>query len=370
MNVPVARKHAPSAARAVAPAVIAEEASVRTFRSPEPLMLESGAVLPEIEVAYSLSGSLDATGSNVVWVFHALTANCEPAAWWPSLVGAGKLLDPSRYLIVCANILGSCYGSTGPNDVDPRSGRRYGLDFPLLTVRDMVQAHERLRQHLGLRRVHLGIGGSLGGQQLLEWAVSSPDLFDNLCLVATNARHSAWGIAFNEAQRMALLADPTFSQNAPGAGRLGLRAARATAMLSYRNRSAYCRTQTDVDDKIDHFRASSYQAHQGDKLADRFCAHCYATLTRAMDSHNIGRGRGAVAEVLASIRSRALVVGVLSDILFPWQEQKLIADHIPGAALRLIDSVYGHDGFLVEGLAIAERLSQFLGDAHALDEAT
>ncbi len=335
-------------------------ARARSLRSAEPFELESGSILPELEIAYTLHGQLNAAHDNVVWVCHALTANSDPCAWWPTLVGPGQLLDPSRYFVVCANILGSCYGTTGPNSESPLDGQRYGRAFPLITVRDMVRAHERLRRHLGIERIFLGIGGSLGGQQLLEWAVTEPALFQRLCLVATNVRHSAWGIAFNEAQRMALRADPTFSLNVPGAGRAGLMAARATAMLSYRNRIAYGSTQTDTEDKLEHFRASSYQAHQGLKLADRFCAQSYAALTQAMDSHNLARGRGAFQEVLANVRAKTLVIGILSDILFPWQEQKEIADHIVDARLRLIDSIYGHDGFLVEGRVIAEQLAALL----------
>jgi homoserine O-acetyltransferase len=334
-----------------------------------PFQLENGAVLPEVTIAYRTYGELDEDGQNVIWVFHALTANAAVEEWWPGLFGPGRLLDPDRYFIVCANMLGSCYGSTNARSINPRTGKPYGKGFPLVTIRDMVAAQQRLQAHLGVKKVQLGIGGSMGGQQLLEWAITDEQLFENICILASNAHHSPWGIAFNEAQRMAIEADPTLYGDTPDAGAAGLAAARAVAMLSYRNYRTYQGTQSeDTHDKYDDFLASSYQQYQGKKLVDRFDVLSYLSLSRAMDSHNVGRGRGGVAKALQRISAKALVVGIHSDVLFPVEEQALLATHIPRAQLELIDSTYGHDGFLIEFAEIERLAKPFLQGAITLYE--
>jgi len=184
-----------------------------------PFPLEAGQYLEKLTIAYTTHGQRNAEGNNVVWVCHAFTGDANPLGWWPGLIGAGRLLDPQKYFIVCANIIGSCYGTTGPDHYQPGTGVPYGLDFPTVTIRDMVQAHERLREHLGIRRIRLAIGGSMGGQQVAEWAVANPSIFDKICILAANARHSPWGIAFNETQRMALLADNSLGTAVAEAGR-------------------------------------------------------------------------------------------------------------------------------------------------------
>ncbi len=330
------------------------------------LRLESGETLAGAHVAYRTWGQLNAERDNVVWVCHALTANDDVLSWWPGLVGPGYYYDPADWFIVCANVLGSCYGSTGPLDTDPATGRPRFQHFPRLTIRDLVAAHEALRQDLGLTDIHTLIGGSLGGQQALEWAVQRPDLFDHLVVVATNARHSAWGIAFNEAQRLAIEADPTYAAGQPGGGDDGLRAARAIALLSYRSYSAYGDTQTDPDDALPgEHRASTYQRYQGDKLVARFDAYSYMALSRTMDTHNLGRGRGGVPAALRRIGARTLVLGITSDVLFPLSEQRELANHIPGAMYAELDSRYGHDGFLLETAAITHFLELFYAPAFA-----
>ena len=331
-----------------------------TLNTSEELPLESGAVLPRVRVAYHTYGTLNAERSNVVWVCHALTASSDVVAWWPGLVGAGFHYDPRDWFIVCANVLGSCYGSTGPLTPGANGAPPPYQNFPLLTIRDMVAAHEWLRRHLVLGRVHTLLGGSLGGQQALEWAIQQPDLFEHLVVLATNAQHSPWGIAFNEAQRLAILADPTYHAATPAGGQAGLRAARAVALLSYRGYEAYAQTQAETTDaKLTDFRASAYQRYQGDKLAARFNAYTYVTLSRAMDAHNVGRGRGGVAAALAHIRARTLVLALSSDLLFPPAEQQLLARHIPGATHAEMDSRFGHDGFLIETEQITRHLEQF-----------
>lgn len=335
----------------------------------EPLPLESGATLKAATIGYETYGELSDKRDNVIWVFHALTANAAVDEWWPDLLGPGKLLDPERYYIVCANMLGSCYGSTNARSTNPDTGAPYGKDFPIVTIRDMVKAHQHLQKHLGIDRIQFGIGGSMGGQQLLEWAIIDPDLFLSICVLATNAKHSPWGIAFNEAQRMAIEADPTLDTDAANAGAAGMAAARAVAMLSYRNYRTYQNTQQeDSDDVLNNFKAASYQQYQGQKLADRFDVRSYLSLSRAMDSHNLGRGRGGIEKALEQITAKALVIGIHSDVLFPVEEQATMALHIPQAQLELIDSTYGHDGFLIEFAEISRLAQPFLEGTVAIDE--
>ncbi len=334
----------------------------------EKFELESGAVLSSLDIAYHTYGKLNKAGDNVIWVCHALTANSDVVDWWPGLVGKGDVIDTNKYFVVCANILGSCYGTTGPQSTNPETGTPYGKDFPLITIRDMVKAHVLLRKHLKIDKIKLAIGGSLGGQQVLEWAVIEPGLFEQICVLATNAQHSPWGIAFNEAQRMALEADPTLYDDHQDAGNAGLAAARAVAMLSYRSYMTYQNTQAEEDDrKWEGFLASSYQRHQGKKLVARFNVLSYLWLSRAMDSHNLGRDRDSIAEALHSIAARTLVIGVRTDVLFPIEEQSLLTTYIPRSRLEIIDSLYGHDGFLVETETIGALLKPFLAGKSLLN---
>jgi homoserine O-acetyltransferase len=329
------------------------------FHSPTPLLLECGETLHQWELAYHTYGRMNERGDNVVWICHALTANSDAAAWWPGLVGPGCLFDPAEHFIVCANMLGSCYGSTSALSVNPVSGEPYYHDFPNVTVRDMVRALDRLRLSLGISQIKVLIGGSMGGQQALEWAVQRPELFEYFVPMATNAKHSAWGIAFNESQRLAIQADATWQERHPRAGAAGLKAARAIAMLSYRNYDTYCAAQSDDTDRLEGYRAASYQAYQGQKLVDRFNAFSYVALSKAMDSHHLGRERGGVEAALSRIGARTLVIGISSDLLFPIEEQMYLAEHIPGADFACIDSMYGHDGFLIEFETLEKHLRRF-----------
>ncbi|MDX2285035.1 MAG: homoserine O-acetyltransferase [Bacteroidia bacterium] len=333
---------------------------VQIFEYPHPFALEQGGQLPGFQLAYTTSGQLSAARDNVVWVCHALTGHADPASWWPGLFGPGDLFGPERCFTVCANMLGSCYGSTHALSDDPGTGTPYYHRFPLLTNRDMVRAFDLLRAHLGIRHIHLAIGGSMGGQHVLEWAVMRPELFGHLVPVATNAQHSPWGIAWNESQRMAIEADATWREDRPDAGMEGMRAARAMALLSYRSYEGYAARQQEAGEAADGFRASSYQRHQGEKLYRRFNAFSYWTLSKAMDSHHVGRGRGGVEAALAQVRARTLVIGVDSDVLFPVAEQQRIAAGIAGAEYAEITSLYGHDGFLVETAALAAILRRWL----------
>ncbi len=311
--------------------------------------LEAGATLPGFRLAYTTFGTLNQERSNVIWVCHALTGNADPTDWWNGMVGSGKFYDPAKWFVVCANVIGSCYGSTGPLSENSETHEPFYHDFPTITIRDMVNALDLLRQELGIERIHTCIGGSLGGQQALEWAIMQPNLIENLLLIATNAVHSPWGIAFNEAQRMAIEADPTWTERRAEAGMAGMKAARAIAMISYRNYDTYGFTQAlDNNEQIDNYKASGYQRYQGEKLVSRFNAFTYWTLSKVMDSHNVGRNRGSILKALEQVRARTLVVGIRSDVLFPPLEQQFLARHIPDATYEEIDSLYGHDGFLIE----------------------
>lgn len=323
---------------------------VLTYSDPRPLRLEGGYELPRLDIAYNTYGTLNADGSNVIWVCHALTANSDVADWWPHTVEAGRFLDPERYFVVCANILGSHYGTTGPLSTDPRTGQPYYDEFPVMTVRDIVAAHRRLAEHLGIRSVELLIGSSLGGFQCMEWALADPGFARRLALIATSAYTTPWAAAFNESQRMAIEADATYGLPSPDAGARGMAAARSMALLSYRGPEAYNLTQADVDPDRDTFarRVLTYQQHQGEKLARRFNAYSYYRLSRTVDSHDVGRGRGGWQTALRRISAKTLVVAITSDILFTVADARALADNIPGARMETIESDFGHDGFLVE----------------------
>ncbi|MEA1876053.1 MAG: homoserine O-acetyltransferase [Bacteroidota bacterium] len=334
---------------------------VQKVRFNELFTLENGNSLPEVTIAFHTCGSLNEKRDNVIWVCHALTANSNVAEWWPGMLGKGLLFDPDIHFIICANILGSCYGSTGPASINPETGERYGKDFPLVTVRDIVKGHQLLRNHLGINKIHLITGGSLGGQQALEWAYYEPGLFEYLVPIATNAVASPWGIAFNESQRMALESDPDFIAGRFTEKSAGLRAARSIALISYRNGHTYNKTQEDPDsDKLENFKVSSYQQYQGLKLEKRFDAFSYYAMTKALDSQNIGRGRGGVEAALKQISTQTHAIGIKTDLLFPLEEQIRIANGIPGAKFTEIDSFYGHDGFLLEFEAITTVIKDFI----------
>ena len=334
----------------------------RFFDHYDIFQLESGGYLPGFRLAYTTYGRLNQKNDNVIWIVHALTANADPVEWWPGIVGPGCPVDTDRYFVVCANCLGSHYGSTGPLSVNPEKDEPYYYDFPFITIRDIVKSFDLLRNHLGINRIRLLIGASMGGQQALEWSVSVSDIIENLVLIATNARHSPWGIAFNESQRIAIETDSSWGTKHPAAGIHGMKAARSIALISYRTYKGYMLTQEDSEDLIDSFRASSYQRYQGEKLAKRFNAFSYYTLTKAMDSHNTGRGRGGCENALRSVKAKTFVISIVSDILFPPPEQQYLAIHIPDAQLEIIDSDLGHDGFLTESIKVGKVISSLLND--------
>lgn len=335
---------------------------MRTVRLIEEIELERGGVLDHVQIAFHTYGKLNERKDNVVWVCHALTANSDVMDWWSGLFGRDRYFDPEQYFIVCANVLGSCYGSTGPQT--PKENQRPLLNqFPEVTVRDMVNLHESLRLKLGITRIHLLIGASLGGQQALEWSISQNDLFDHVVLIATNAVHSAYGRAFNESQRMAILADSSYGKG-PEGGKEGLKVARSIALLSYRSYEGYQMTQSEQNDQLpqNDYKAATYQRYQGEKLAKRFSAYSYVLLSKAMDSHNVGRDRGGIQKALQGVKAKTLIVGISSDILFPVGEQQFLAALIPDARYVEIHSDFGHDGFLIETNQLEEVIHQFLNE--------
>ena len=337
------------------------------FHYDQPFGLESGATLSGYHLAYTTIGEMNEHKSNVVWIFHALTANSNPAEWWPGMVGEGAFFDPETFFIVCVNMPGSCYGSIGALDVDNNTGKPYYHSFPQFTIRDMIAAYKPLRKKLGIEKIHIGIGGSVGGQQLLEWAIEEPDLFEYIVPIATNAQHSPWGMAFNASQRWCIENDCTWINNTEEAGKEGMKIARSIALLSYRHYETYTSTQhgittetetENIDKQIT--KAESYQRYQGEKLAKRFSAYSYHFLTHAMDKHNVGRSRTSATAALQAIKAKALVIGISSDLLFPPVEQEFLAAYIPNSQLSIIDSNYGHDGFLLECDALTRLLEQFV----------
>ena len=337
----------------------------QVFNSHKKFTLESGHTLPHLQLAYTTLGKLNATRSNVVWIFHALTANSNPAEWWPGLVGEGKFLDPRKYYIICVNKPGSPYGSISPLSINPETGEPFYQDFPVFTIRDIIHAYQELRKELGIDKIFLALGGSTGGMQLLEWAIEEPSLFEHIVPIATSAVLSPWGIAFNASQRMAIEADATWLNRQPDAGQKGLAAARSIALLSYRHYNGYGITQprdkafmplgTEVS-----YAADNYQRYQGLKLVNRFHAVCYYRLTQTMDSHDVSRGRGSLEQALQKITAHTLVIGIHSDVLYPIEEQQFLAASIPDAQLLSIASDFGHDGFLLEYDIIEKALAKFI----------
>lgn len=322
-----------------------------TFKYPHKFHLDRGGFLNGIEIAYHTYGKLNAKKDNCIWVCHALTANSDVADWWPHTVVPDGFLDPEKYFIVCANIVGSCYGSTGPLSVNPDTGEPWYDSFPKLTIRDMVKAHILLADHLKLEKIYSLIGSSVGGFQAIEWVLMNPERFSSLVLIATAPNASPWAIAIDETQRMAIFADKTYGEKRRDAAKDGLAAARAIGLLTYRGGKGYNLTQQDrysSEEVPEYHRACSYQKHQGDKLVKRFDAYSYVTILDAFDTHDVGRNRKGLVNALNMINIPVLCVGITSDLIFTPEEMRIFSAMIPKAVYKEISSQFGHDGFLVE----------------------
>ncbi len=334
----------------------------RYFTSTEPLSLELGGTLPGLTVAYRTWGTLNASKSNAILICHALTGSADADSWWNGMFGSGRAFDETKDFIICSNVLGSCYGSTGPLSHNPATGRHYGPDFPRITIRDMVAVQRTLVEFLGIERLQLVVGASLGGMQVLEWGCMYPDMAGALMPMGISGRHSAWCIAQSEAQRQAIMADAAWNggwYDPALQPAKGLAAARMMAMCTYR---CFENFQARFGRKIQAdglFAAESYQQYQGRKLVGRFDANTYITLTRAMDQHDLSRGRGAYDEVLGTISLPVEVLSIDSDLLYPKEEQEELARLIPGSRILFLDEPFGHDAFLIDVETVSRMVCEF-----------
>ncbi|KAL3916722.1 MAG: hypothetical protein SGILL_005050 [Bacillariaceae sp.] len=357
----------------------------------ENFVLENQVVLPEAELRYQTYGKLNESKDNVVVVCHALTGNASLHSWWGSLLGDDKAFDTSKYLIVCCNILGSCYGSTNPQSTNPETGQVYGKDFPDISVKDTVRLQLQLiQERLGAKSIKAVIGGSFGGMQAMEFAtqggISGGDFVTDdgspfvrsVVPIACGAAHTAWQIAISEVQRQAIYADPKWETD-PFNATKGLEVARQMGMISYRTAHGY-QNKFDRELRVPKegnssslplygtnapWQVKSYLEYQGIIFIDRFDPITYVKLTEQMDSHDIARNRGeSVEDVLKQIEIPACVLGIDSDVLYPLSEQEELAEHLPCSDLKIVHSDDGHDGFLLEQDQVGQHIIEFLDKSH------
>lgn len=330
------------------------------MRIDDGLSLESGDILSAIDIAYRTYGTLNKNRDNAIVVIHALTANAQVDEWWNGLFGPGKIFDPGKYFIICPNNLGSPYGSTSPVNWPGQKQGQHLMDFPFYTVRDMAQMHVAFLDTLGIEDIHLLIGPSCGGNIAQEMAITLGQRVKNLALLCCSAIESPWVVAIHEAQRQALYIDADF---VAGKGKgMGLQAARAMAMPFYRSHASFSLRQSeDSSSVIKNFKAASYIAYQGKKFNDRFDAYCYFHLINALDTHHLGRNRQSVSEALSQIRAKTICMSFSSDILVPPIEQESLNEWIPDSRYVQIDTVFGHDAFLIESKKVNHHLLQFIG---------
>jgi homoserine O-acetyltransferase len=332
------------------------------FNVKEPVTLESGEVLSDVVVAYRTWGDPANAAERAVLICHALTGSADADVWWPGIIGESCAFDPATDFIICSNLLGGCYGTTGPASEQPGSDDSYRHDFPKINIRDMVEVQRQLLDELGVESLELVAGPSLGGMQVLEWAAMYPGRVRSFVPISTAGRHSAWCVGISEAQRAAIETDPKwcggfYAEDA--SPEQGLAAARMMAMCSYRSwdnfDERFARTLHSEGD----FQVQSYLRYQGAKINTRFDANSYYRLTEAMDAHDIARGRGGYPDILRGFKQPCLVVSVTSDVLYPPHEQQLLVDHLPNAEYELLDSNHGHDGFLIKTRELGELIRQF-----------
>ena len=347
-----------------------------------PFVLEGGGSLNDVTIAYETWGELNGDASNAVLVCHALTGDSHAAGeleighptpgWWDNLVGPGRAIDTDRYFVVCANVPGGCQGSTGPASIDSATGKPYGSTFPVISVRDMVRSQQAVANELGIRQWLSVVGGSLGGMQVLEWGVMFPERVRSLVAMSTAVAASAQQIAWWSSGRRAIRLDPRwrggdYYDAPPGEGPSeGLSIARMISQITFRSDDLFTeRFGREVVEPLDgfalwqRFQVERYLEYHGDKLARRFDANSYLILTKAMDLHDIARGRGSLEAATERITAPTLTIGVNSDILYPLYQQRQIAELL-GCEHVEIDSPHGHDGFLIEPDAVGPPLAEFL----------
>lgn len=327
--------------------------------------LECGQILKEAHARYNTYGELNSSKSNCIVVCHALSGNSRLDQWWGSMLGPGRVFDTEKYFIICANLLGSCYGSTGPSSINPHTQAPYGRNFPKITIRDSVRLHIKLlRDYLQIHSVYSVIGGSLGGMQALEWTLLAKDLVKSAVVIGCGAQHSAWQIGFSELQRKAIFMDQRWNDgniNFSDPPLSGLSLARQIAMMSYRTAESYATKFGRNHDNSGNWQVQNYLSYQGKKFLDRFDALTYVKITEIMDSHDVGAfNRGGIQAALSSIRCPVLVVGMNTDLIYPIKEQEELASFIPGSSLKIIDTPDGHDGFLLEQDQVAALTVEFL----------
>jgi len=366
---------------------------VDLFVSKQDFQLENNQILPELEIAYETHGELNSEKSNAILVCHALTGsahvtgeamypefmvkhtpllqsiNSSTPGWWKELIGPGNIFDTNKYCIISSNIIGSCYGSSGPLSTNPNTSKKYGSDFPQVTVRDMVRAQNRLIEYLDIKKLFLATGGSLGGMQVLEWAITFPEKTHSIIPIATSARHSDWSIGINHLARQAIINDSNFKDgHYTSQPSKGLSLARKVGMISYRtdknfnDRFNYENVKENIAPLNSHntFQVENYLNYQGDKFVNRFDANSFLNLSVAMDLHDVSRERGNIGDTLGTIKCPALCIGVDTDVLYPAHEQKTIASQIPKAEYGEIKSIYGHDAFLIEFDQMSKIIKPFL----------
>jgi len=353
-----------------------------------PFALEGGGLLPDVVVAYETFGTLDADGANAVLVCHALTGDSHVAGpagpghptpgWWDGVVGPGEAIDTDRWFVVCVNVLGGCQGTTGPASAHPDDGRPWGARFPVVSVRDMVRTQAVVADELGIRRWHAVVGGSMGGMQALEWGIMHPERVGAVVVIASTAAASAQQIAWWSTGRRIIRMDPAwrggdYYDAAPGDGPSeGLALARMVSQITFRSDDVFTdRFGREVVEPLQggfslwqRFEVERYLEYQGDKLVRRFDANSYLALTKAMDLHDLGRGRGGAAGAYERMAAPVLAIGITSDVLYPRYQSQEIAALAAEAGVRAeyveLDSPHGHDAFLIELDAVGDAIAKFL----------
>ncbi|MBU1677594.1 MAG: homoserine O-acetyltransferase [Bacteroidetes bacterium] len=364
---------------------------IQLFAGNEAFRLDCGKELYDVNVAFTTYGALNKSKDNVVLICHALTGDSNAAGeleinnelieniplysamkknqpgWWDKMIGSGKTIDTEKYFVISSNVLGSCYGTTGPSSINPRTGKKYLMDFPQVTVRDMVRLQKSLLNHIGVKSIKSIIGGSLGGMQALEWAIMFPEMVESIIPIATSARHSPWAISFNHIGRNAIINDPVWNNGNYLREVPGLGIARQLGMVSYRTGKSFSNKfmrerllPENYFDESNQFQVASYLDYQGRKLINRFDANSYLIISRALDLHDVTYGRGELDEALNSIAAKTLCLGIDTDILYPTHEQKEIVKHIPNSVYAEINSLHGHDGFLIELDQLEKIIKPFL----------